>query len=141
MQWLDILTGEVRARRDSREHADTQRNEVDGALRRQRVTAALRYVARPALEQVADRFATNGRQLKLVDSDGDGVELVATDGSASPAHVGVRPGDEGQVVLYWRGADAEGGQRQVEAGALTTGLLRDMARAALAANGSQDGSG
>ena len=132
MDWLDILTGEVRARRDSREHAEAQRNETDQSLRQRRVIAALRYVARPALEQIAARLEKNGQQTKLSASDEEGIELRAS----SEARVGVRPDANHDVVIYWRNTDMDEGERRMSADVLTSTMLLDLARGVLTANGS-----
>lgn len=131
MDWLDILTGEVRARRDSRQHAEAQRNETDQSLRHRRVTAALRYVARPALEQIAARLEKNGQQPRLSASDEDGIEL-SVDGKA---HVGARAEGKDEIVLYWCNTDKDEGERRVVADALTSAMIRDLARGVLVANG------
>jgi len=132
MDWLDILTGEVRARRDSREHAETQRSETDQAVRHRRVIAALRYVARPALEQIAARLDKNGQQSRLSVSDEEGIELTAS----GEACVGVRPEGKAGIVLYWRNTDTDAGERQVAADALTSAMIRELARRVLLGNGS-----
>ena len=140
MEWLDILTGEVQARRDSRQHAESQRNEIDDDLRQQRIQAALRFVARPALEQAASRLQKNGAKASLSAGDAGAVELTVMLKGDSTGHVGARPGQGSEVALYWSdGADQ--GERSIAADVLTSGVLYELARTTLASGTRQNHSG
>lgn len=142
MEWLDILTGEVRARRDSRQHAEAQREALDDELRSQRVTAALRFVARPALTQMIPRLEQNGLEASLGTQDNDAVRLECTGQDGQQLIVGARPGTGNEIVLHWQGAsDKTGGERTVMADALTAAMLRELVRGVLLPASRQGNSG
>lgn len=67
MKWMDVVMGEVQAKRDDEEAREARRREVAQATQ-----ACLDRVVRPEAQALATRLKTAGIASKLCDCEGDG---------------------------------------------------------------------
>ncbi len=103
MKWLDIATGEVRAKQDQASRRRREREDDPAGQRERRVGAALRFVIRPEVERWR---AGGGRERSVAEREtSDGVPVLLVKGRHGRLEFQGRPG-RGTVSIH-RTGDAE----------------------------------
>ena len=126
MKWLDIMQGEVRAKRETLEHAREQRQNSDKHIHQRSLEAALEFVVRPALEHAAAELKRRRINCRIQEHKGT-LSMEAASKSDERLFKLSFTGDpaKGLVRVDWTlGEAVQKGSDRVSAGALSPTVVQ-----------------
>ena len=135
MDWMDVMDGEVRARREDEEfrraHADHE-----SALRSRRVEAAMSFVIGNELERLCRALNARGLNGRVEGGRGSqALTLIWSAGAERTASLSFVPDHNAGVVIL-KGAGVESGEgERWEAAAISPVRLRRLLQSATGCNG------
>lgn len=135
MDWMEVMDGEVRARREDEEHRRAHEDRAS-ALRARRVEAAMNFVVRNELERVCRALNARGLNGRVEGGRGsEALTLLWSAGAERTASLGFVPDRNAGAVIV-KGAGVENGEgERWEAAAISPVRLRRLLQSATGCTG------